>query len=177
MLINVYSLMSPWKLINNFYNKYKNIIHFNKHILIAAIYTAILDVMIVVYTSSLYPNNSLLVSMVSLIADFAIFNTTFVALFYFSNKNRYVREDGAKDSQKLKQDSIKLVTTLGLSEISYLFTKFVSTYILFTYAVASSTQISVITTALAWIMYLVVANLMIKKTGFFKSNGHSINMV
>lgn len=159
--------MSPWKLINNFYIKYKNIIHFNKNILIAAIVIAILDMVIVVYTSLLYPNNSLLVSIVSLIVDFATFNTTFVALFYFSNKDRYTREDGTKDSQKLKQDSIKLVTTLGLSEIAYLSTKFVSTYIFFTYAVASSSQISVITTVLAWIMYLVVANLMIKKTRFY----------
>jgi hypothetical protein len=160
--------MSPWELINDFYIKYKNIIHFNKNILFAAIVTAILDVVIVVYTSLLYPNNSLLVSMVSLIADFAIFNTTFVLLFYLSNKDRYVREDGTKDSQKLKQDSIKLVTTLGLSEIAYLSTKFVLTYIFFTYAIASSSHISVITTVLAWIMYLVIANLMIKKTGFFK---------
>jgi|1185.fasta_scaffold185441_1 hypothetical protein len=168
MLINEYTMMSHWKLINDFYIKYKNIIHFNKNILIAAIVTAILDVVIVVYTSLLYPNNSLLVSMVSLIADFAIFNTTFIALFYFNNKGRYVIDDGTKDSQKLKQDSIKLVTTLGLSEIAYLSTKFVSTYIFFTCAVASPSQISVITTVLAWIMYLVVANLMIKKTGFFK---------
>lgn len=168
MFIIEYAMMSPWTLINSFYVKYKNIIHFNKNILIAAIVTAILDVVIVVYASSLYPNNSLLVSMVSLIADFAIFNTTFVTLFYFGNKDRYLREDGTKDSQKLKQDSIKLVTTLGLSEIAYLSTKFVSTYIFFTYAISSPSQISVITTALAWIMYLVVANLMIKKTGFFK---------
>lgn len=160
--------MSPWNLINNFYAKYKNVIHFNKNILIAAIVTAILDVVIVVYAYSLYPDNSLLVSIVSLIADFAIFNITFVALFYFGNKDRYVREDRTKDGQSLKQDSIKLVTTLGLSEIAYLSTKFVSTYIFFTYEIAISSQISIITTALAWIMYLVVANLMIKKTGFFK---------
>jgi hypothetical protein len=168
MLIIEYTVMSPLNLINSFYVKYKNIIHFNKNILIAAIVTAILDVVIVVYASLLYPNNSLLVSMVSLIADFAIFNTTFVTLFYFGNKDRYLREDGTKDSQKLKQYSIKLVTTLGLSEIAYLSTKFVSTYIFFTYAITSPSQTSVITTALAWIMYLVVANLMIKKTGFFK---------
>jgi len=168
MFVNEYTMMSPRNLINNFYVKYKNVIHFNKNILIAAIVTAILDMLIVVYTSLLYPDNSLLVSIVSLVADFAIFNTTFVTLFYFGNKVKYEIEDGTKDSQKLRPDSIKLVTTLGLSEISYLSTKFVSTYIFFTYSIAKSSQISVITTALGWIMYLVVANLMIKKTGFFK---------
>ena len=161
-------MMSPWKLINNFYIKYKHVIHFNKNILIAAIITAIFDMVIVIYTSLLYTNNNLLISIVSLFADFATFNTTFVALFYFDNKDRYKREDVTKDNKKLKHDSFKLVTTLGLSEISYLSTKFVSTYIFFKYAIGSSYQISMTTTALAWIIYLMIANFMIKKTGFFK---------
>jgi archaellum biogenesis protein FlaJ (TadC family) len=161
-------MMSPWNLINDFYVKYKNIIHFNKNILLAAIVTAILDVAIVVFASLLYPQNALLVSMVSLVADFAIFNTTFVALFYFGNRDRYWREDGTKDHQKLKKDSIKLVTALGLSEIAYLSTKFFTTYVFFAYGLASSLQISVATTALGWIIYLMVANIMIRNTGFFK---------
>ncbi len=49
ILIDGYTMMSSLKLINNFYIKYKSIIHFNKNILIAAIVTAILDVVIVVY--------------------------------------------------------------------------------------------------------------------------------
>ena len=160
--------MNLWNLINNFYLKYKNIIHFNKNILIAAIVTAILDIVIVVYLFLLYPGNSLLISIVSLIADFIIFNATFVALFYSDNKDRYYKEDGTKDSQKLKHDSIKLVTTLGLSEIAYLSTKFGSTYLLFVYAVANPSQISIATTVLGWITYLVVANVMVKKTDFYK---------
>lgn len=59
-------------------------------------------------------------------ADFAIFNLIFIILFYLENKQRYLKSDGTKDKQKLRQDSLKLVTTLGLSEIVYLFTKFVS---------------------------------------------------
>jgi hypothetical protein len=43
---------------------------------------------------------------------------------------------------------------------------FVSTYIFFTHAVAGFSQISVITTVLAWLMYLVVANVMTKKLAF-----------
>jgi hypothetical protein len=123
---------------------------------------------IVIYASLLYTNNNLLISILSLIADFVTFNTTFVFLFYFGNKDRYKREDGTTDDKKLKHDSFKLVTTLGLSEISYLSTKFVSTYIFFKYAIESSYQISVTTTALAWVIYLIIANFMIKKTRFFK---------
>lgn len=158
--------MGPWEYINNFYFKYKNIIHFNKNLLIAAIITAILDLVIVVYASSIYSHNSLLVSLISLVADFAIFNSTFVFLFYLSNRDRYLKYDMTLDNRKLRQESFKLVTTLGVSEIVYLFTKFISTYLFFVYSIVDSSKISVITTVLAWIFYMAIANIMIKRTKF-----------
>lgn len=160
------AVMAPWEFINNFYLKYKSIIHFNKNILIAAVITAILDVVIVVYVSAIYSHNSLLISMISLVADFAIFNSTFVFMFYLSNRHRYFNDDGMFDNRKLRQESVKLVTTLGISEIIYLFTKFTFTYLFFSYSIVDSSQISIITTVLAWILYIVTANIMIKRTKF-----------
>ena len=100
-------------------------------------------------------------------ADFAIFNLIFIILFYLEKKQRYLKSDGTKDNQQLRQDSIKLVTTLGLSEIVYLFTKFVSTYLFFEFSQINSSEISIITTVIGWILYA-TANIMIKKTKFFK---------
>ncbi len=155
-------------LINNFYSKYRDIIHFNKNFLIASIVTALLDVAIVTYASITYAGNNLLISIISLTADFAIFNLIFIILFYVENKQRYLKSDGTKDKQQLRQDSIKLVTTLGLSEIVYLFTKFVSTYLFFEFTQINSSEISIITTVIGWILYATTANIMIKKTKFFK---------
>ena len=62
------------------YSKYKDIISFNKNIIIAAIITAIADVFIVNYASVLYPTNYLLISIISLVADFLIFN---IYIYYF----------------------------------------------------------------------------------------------
>ncbi|HKR74912.1 MAG TPA: hypothetical protein VJR94_12470 [Candidatus Nitrosocosmicus sp.] len=56
---------------------------------------------------------------------------------------------------------VKLIATLDLSEISYLITEFVSTYILLGY------KISISTTIVAWMAYLVVANIMLKKSKMF----------
>jgi hypothetical protein len=62
---------------------------------------------------------------------------------------------------------LKLLATLGLSEISYLTIKFISTYFLLAYIDLTSSQLSISTTILAWITYLVTANIMLKKTDMF----------
>ena len=74
-------LMEP-NSIRKSYSKYRDIISFNKNIIIAAIITAIADVFIVNYASVLYPTNYLMISIISLVADFAIFNIFYYIVFY-----------------------------------------------------------------------------------------------
>jgi hypothetical protein len=159
--------VSFFNFIFNFYNKYKELILFNRNIIISAIITAVVDIYIVTYASWIYPNNYFIISFLSLIADFAIYNFTFIMLFFKDNRHRYKNKDGTKNRQKIRQDSLKLLTTLGLSEISYLSTKFASTYLIFTYIKIIPSQVSLITTILSWIIYIVTANIMIKRTKLF----------
>ncbi len=156
-------------MINDLYCKYKNIIYFNSNIIVAAIITAILDIFIVNYVSLVFPSNYLAVSIMSMFADFAIYNFSFAMLFFVGNRNRYRdQKNGIMNWKKVKQDAIKLVATLGLAEIMYLSTKFASTYMIFAYIKIDPSQISVITTMLGWILYIMTANIMVKKTSFFK---------
>ncbi len=151
------------------YSKYKDIISFNKNIIIAAIITAIVDVFIVNYAFVLYPTNYLLISIISLVADFIIFNFSFITLYFIDNKSKYVNQDGSKNKQKIKQDLKKLLTIIGLAEISYLITKFLSTFIIFesfSFSIDPS-LISIITTILAWVFYIVIANIMARKQKLF----------
>ena len=151
------------------YSKYKDIISFNKNIIIAAIITAIADVFIVNYAVVLYPTNYLLISIISLVADFIIFNFSFITLYFIDNKSKYVNQDGSKNKQKIKQDLKKLLTIIGLAEISYLITKFLSTFIIFesfSFSIDPS-LISIITTILAWVFYIVIANIMARKQKLF----------
>jgi len=154
-------------LLNDFYIKHKNLIHLNKNFLIAGIISAIVDMAVVTYSSIIFLGNNLLISILSLTADFLIYNLVFIVLFYFDNRERYLNNDGTKNKQRLRLDSLKLVITLGLSEISYLFTKFISTYLFFKYTQINSTEISLITTITGWIIYATTANIMIIKTRFF----------
>jgi hypothetical protein len=149
------------------YSKYRDIISFNKNIIIAAIITAIADVFIVNYASVLYLTNYLLISIISLVADFAIFNIFFIILYFIDNRFKYVKTDGTKNTQKIKQDLKKLITIIGLAEISYLSTKFLSTYVIFESFSIDPSLISIITTVIAWIFYITIANIMARKQKIF----------
>jgi hypothetical protein len=90
-------------------------------------------------------------------------------LYFIDNKSKYVNQDGSKNKQKIKQDLKKLLTIIGLAEISYLITKFLSTFIifeLFSFSIDPS-LISIITTVLAWVFYIVIANIMARKQKLF----------
>lgn len=154
--------------IKKFYSKYRDIISFNKNIIIAAIITAIVDVFVVNYASILYHTNYLLISVISLVADFAIFNIFFIILYFIDNRSKYVNpEDGSKNNQKIKEDLKKLVTIIGFAEISYLATKFISTYVIFESFSIDPSLISIITTVIAWIFYIIIANLMARRQKLF----------
>ena len=126
-----------------------------------------IDVLIVGYAVILYPNDPFLISAVSLIADFAIYNALFIFLFFVDNKKRYVDVGGKVNKQKIKEDGKKLITALGISEFGYLTTKFLSTYMMIAYTLLGGSQISIITTILAWLTYLTSANILIKRQHFF----------
>jgi hypothetical protein len=146
------------------YSKYRGIISFNKNIIIAAIINAIANVFIVNYASIIYSTNYLLISVISIVADFLIYNVSFIILYFIDNKSKYVNPaDGSKNNQKIKQDLKKLITIIGLAEISYLSTKFLLTFIIFQSLSIDPSLISIITTVLAWIFYIIIANIMARK--------------
>ena len=102
--------------ISKFYSKYRDIISFNKNIVIAAIINAIANVFIVNYISIIYVTNYLLISIISIVADFLIYNISFVILYLIDNRSKYINPlDGSKNNQKIKQDLKRLLTILLLN--------------------------------------------------------------
>jgi hypothetical protein len=147
-------MMSIECLIKDFYLKYRNVIHYNKNLAISAIITAIADIAIVTLAVSIF-ENYLLISSISLVVDFIVFNSIFIVLLY---------KDNIIKKERLRQDSMKFLTTLGLSEITYLVTKFIGTYLFFHFIRLDSAQISIATTMLAWVLYVVTSNLLANRT-------------
>lgn len=96
-----------------------------------------------------------------------IYNVSFILLYFVDNKSRYINSDRSKNYQKIKQDLKKLITIIGLAEISYLVTKFLSTYVIFELISFDPSLISIITTMLAWIFYIIIANIMARRQKLF----------
>ena len=157
-------------LVKDYYYNYKNIIDFNKNIIVSAIVTAICDMIILAMASSIFVSSHLEIATLSLVGDFIIFNSLFMILFYLNwkKKGKQITSDSKEES--IKSIIHRLVSTLGISEISYLVTKFVSTYLLLYHnSNLDSSQVSIITTILAWFLYLSSANIMARRTKLFSS--------
>ena len=71
-----------------------------------------------------------------------------------------------KINKKLNKIWKKLITVIGFAEISYLTMKFFSTFIIEIF-LKNPSLISVITTLLAWIVYITIANIMAKSQKLF----------
>ena len=67
--------------IKTFYYKYRNIILFNKNLILAGIITAVADIFIVNYESSIFVSSYLIISGISLVGDFLIYNILFILFF------------------------------------------------------------------------------------------------
>lgn len=155
-------------LIKDYYCIYKNTIDFNKNIIISAIVTAICDIIILTMAISFFVDNYLNMAIVSLAGDFLIFNSLFMFLFY-QNWNKRKRKIEIPTSEwHVKSMIHRLVTTIGVAEVSYLVTKFSLTYLLLDHTdVMDSTQVSVISTLIAWFVYITSANVMARRTNLF----------
>jgi hypothetical protein len=151
------------------YAKYREVILFNKNIIIAGIVSSIADAIVVQYVFDSSTDNNIIVSIFSIIADTGVYLATFAAMFLVDNRNKYVDEStGKKDSVRFRSDIKKIVTALGVSEVVYIIAKFTSIYVLLQASIAPPYQVAVLTTLLAWIFYIITANVMIRWQKLFR---------
>src|SRR5687768_16773718 len=69
-----------------FYAKYRELILFNKNIIIAAVASIIADAIVVHYAAQI-TSNTIVVSIVSMITDTGVYLATFAGMFLIDNKN------------------------------------------------------------------------------------------
>lgn len=103
----------------------------------------------------------------TLLVDYVIYFSTFGGLYYLDNRKKYLLEFGQTDKSKLKHDLIKIITSLGISEIVYTIVRWFLQYYFLTLqydAYLASIASQVIST----IIYLVVINLSVKMTRLYK---------
>ncbi len=150
-----------------FYTRYRELILFNKNIIVAAVVAIIIDAIVVQYAAQNITNNAL-VSSFSIITGTGVYFVAFAGLFYIDNRKKYIDTvTGMRDSNRLKQDAKKIVTALGVSEVVYMIGKFTSIYLLLQSNIAPPYQVAMLSTLLAGGFSTVTANLMIKTQKLF----------
>jgi len=150
-----------------FYTRYRELILFNKNIILAAVVAIITDAIVVQYAAQSITNNAL-VSSFSIITGTGVYLVAFTGLFYIDNRKKYIDTvTGMRDSNRFKRDAKKIVTALGVSEVIYMIGKFTSIYLLLQSNVAPPYQVAMLSTLLAGGLSTATANLMIKTQKLF----------
>ncbi len=150
-----------------FYTRYRELILFNKNIIVAAVAAIITDAIVVQYAAQNI-DNDILVSIFSIITGTGLYLTAFAGLFYIDKRKKYIDTvTGKRDSNRFKQDAKKIVTALGVSEVVYMIGKFTSIYLLLQANVAPPYQVAMLSTLLAGGVSTVTANLMVKAQKLF----------
>ena len=136
----------------------------NKNIFIA--FTASIIISAIV-THILYGQAYYLIATYTLLVDHTIYFSTFGSLYYLDNRKKYLLESGQTDKSKLKHDLIKIITSLGISEIIYSIARWFLQYYFLTinydaYLASITSQI------ISIIIFLVVINLSVKMMRLYK---------
>src|SRR5215210_561145 len=117
--------------LRQYYTRYRELLLFNKNIIVAAIVAIIIDATVVQYAAQSI-SNDVFVSIFSIITDTGVYLVAFAGLFYMDNKKKYINSiTGKRDSKRFKQDAKKIVTALGVSEVVYMIGKFTSIYLFY----------------------------------------------
>ena len=107
----------------------------------------------------LYPTNYLRISFISIVADFSIYIILFILLFFLTIDPSISFYIGLKINQKKRLKKL-IITIIGFAEISYFIIKFLSTILILKSTIINQSQLSIITTILAWVLYIIIANFM-----------------
>ncbi len=105
----------------------------------------------------------------TLIVDYTVFFSTFGGLFYLDNRKKYVLENGQTDKSLLKSDLVKIISSLGISEVVYTIARWSLQYylLLLNY---EPYMASIISQMISTVIYMFTINLIIKLTKLFKND-------
>jgi len=136
----------------------------NKNILIAFAVSIIFSALI---AQSLEGQENYLNTTYTLIVDYLFYFSTFGGLYYLDNRKKYRLESGKSDTEKLRNDLIKIITSLGISEVVYTIARWALQY--YFLSIDYDPYIaSIISQCISTIIYMIIVNVSVKMTRLYK---------
>ena len=146
--------------------KYQEYLKLNKNVLLGFLGSIIISAIAADYFADQadYLNSSF-----TLIIDYVVFFSIFGGLFYLDNRKKYVLENGQTDKSLLKSDLVKIISSLGISEVVYTVARWSLQYylLLLNY---EPYMASIISQMISTVIYMFTINLIIKLTKLFKTD-------
>jgi hypothetical protein len=130
----------------------------NKNVLIAFAVSITFSAII---AQSLAEQEDYLNSFYTLIFDHLFYLSTFGGLYYLDNRKKYLLKSGKTDKEKLRHDLVKIITSLGISEIIYSISRWGIQY----YFLSISYDpylVLIISQVISSIIYMILVNLIAK---------------
>lgn len=145
--------------------KYREYVNLNKNILIAFAAAIIISA---IAAQLLSEQQDYLNTTYTLIVDYSVYFSVFGFLYYYDNRKKYRLESGEIDKAYLKNDLIKIVSSLGIAEVVYTIIRWILQYYILTldyepYVASMTSQ------GLSTIAYMIVMNFSVKITRLYKN--------
>ena len=144
---------------------YKDYLKLNRNIFIAFAFDIVVSSIV---SQMLAEQQDSLNATFTLMVDHAVFLSTLGILLYYDNRKKYKTSSGNTDWSLLKIDLVKMISSLGISEVIYSIVRWLSQYYLLTIGYEPYLS-SVIGQIIAIAVYLLVINSLFKITKIFKN--------
>ena len=144
--------------------KYKEYLKLNRNIFIAFAFDILVSAIV---AQLLAEQHDSLNATFTLLVDHAVFLSVLGILLYNDNRKKYKLDSGKTNWSLLKLDLVKMISSLGVSEVIYSIARWLSQYYFLTIDYEPYLS-SVIGQAIAIAVYLIVINSLVKVTKLFK---------
>jgi hypothetical protein len=152
---------------SKFYKKYRDVLFFNKNLIISGIVAFFTGAFFTQFYSQ-QDSNNIINAIITLSVEYGVYIPIFVFLFYRDNKSKYIDPiTQKKESKKIKSDIKKLVAAFSTSELIYSVSKITMHYFLLEQNIESY-KASMIASLIAWIIFLIAINATANLVKLFK---------
>ena len=144
--------------------KYREYFKLNKNLFLSIVVAVIVSALT---AQLLADQEAYLNSSYTLAMDLVVFYSTFGLLFYVDNRKKYLTESGKTDFPRLRKDLLKIISSVGAGELVYIAIRWYLQYYLLTINYEPYLA-SIVTHAIAAIVYLLIVNLGVYLTKLYK---------